>query len=98
MGDRGALQCRWNVIATQPLGLVTFQARGILPVAEEQVVLYNGLKVEGPIVGGGTVQKRNIIQLANLHAQVVQKTANIIDSKQSMDIYSLNYYKYRAAP
>ena len=28
--------CRWNVIATQPLGLVSFQARGILPVAEEQ--------------------------------------------------------------
>ena len=25
-----------NVIATQPLGLVSFQARGILPVAEEQ--------------------------------------------------------------
>ena len=35
-GDRGALHCRWNVIATQPLGLVSFQARGILPVAEEQ--------------------------------------------------------------
>ena len=28
-GDRGALHCRWNVIATQPLGLVSFQARGI---------------------------------------------------------------------
>jgi hypothetical protein len=36
VGDRGALHCRWNVIATQPLGLVSFQARGILPVAEEQ--------------------------------------------------------------
>jgi hypothetical protein len=35
-GDRGALHCRWNVIATQPLGLVSIQARGILPVAEEQ--------------------------------------------------------------
>jgi len=35
-GDRGALHCRCNVIATQPLGLVSFQARGILPVAEEQ--------------------------------------------------------------
>jgi hypothetical protein len=35
-GDRSALHCRWNVIATQPLGLVSFQARGILPVAEEQ--------------------------------------------------------------
>jgi hypothetical protein len=34
--DRGTLHCRWNVIATQPLGLVSFQARGILPVAEEQ--------------------------------------------------------------
>jgi hypothetical protein len=32
----GALHCRWNVIATQPLGLVSFQAPGILPVAEEQ--------------------------------------------------------------
>jgi hypothetical protein len=35
-GDRGALHCRWNVIATQPIGLASFQARGILPVAEEQ--------------------------------------------------------------
>jgi len=35
-GDRGALHCHWTVIATQPLGLVPFQARGILPVAEEQ--------------------------------------------------------------
>jgi hypothetical protein len=34
-GDRGAL-LPWNVIATQPIGLVSFQARGILPVAEEQ--------------------------------------------------------------
>ena len=34
-GDRGALHCRWNVIATQPLGLILFQARGILPVAGE---------------------------------------------------------------
>ncbi len=34
--DRGALHCRWNVIASQPIGLVSFQARGILPVAEEQ--------------------------------------------------------------
>ncbi len=32
----GALHSRWNVITTQPLGLVSFQARGILPVAEEQ--------------------------------------------------------------
>jgi hypothetical protein len=53
------------------------------------VVLYDGLKVEGLIIGGVTVQKRNIIKHANLHAQVVQKTANIIDSMQSMDIYSL---------
>ena len=35
-GDRGALHCCWNIIATQPIGLVPFQARGILPVAEEQ--------------------------------------------------------------
>jgi hypothetical protein len=35
-GARGALHCHWNAIATQPLGLVPFQARGILPVAEEQ--------------------------------------------------------------
>jgi hypothetical protein len=35
-GDRGALHCRWNVIATQPIRLVSFQASGILPVAEEQ--------------------------------------------------------------
>ena len=34
--DRGALDCRWNAIATQSIGLVPFQARGILPVAEEQ--------------------------------------------------------------
>jgi hypothetical protein len=33
-GDRGALQCHWR--ATQPIGLVPFQARGILPVVEEQ--------------------------------------------------------------
>jgi hypothetical protein len=35
-GDRGTLHCRWNIIATHPIGLVSFQARGILPVAEEQ--------------------------------------------------------------
>jgi len=35
-GDRGALHCHWNAIATQPIGLVPFQARGILPVSEEQ--------------------------------------------------------------
>ena len=35
-GDRGALHCHWNVIATQQIGLVPFQTRGILPVAEEQ--------------------------------------------------------------
>ena len=34
-GDRGALHCHWNAIATQPIGLVPFQARGILPIAEE---------------------------------------------------------------
>jgi hypothetical protein len=35
-GDRGALNCQWNAIATPPIGLVSFQARSILPVAEEQ--------------------------------------------------------------
>jgi len=35
-GDRGALHCHWRAIATQPIGLVPLQARGILPVAEEQ--------------------------------------------------------------
>jgi hypothetical protein len=35
-GERGALHCHWNAIATQPIGLVPFQSRGILPVAEEQ--------------------------------------------------------------
>jgi hypothetical protein len=35
-GDGGALHCHWNAIATQPIGLVPFQARSILPVAEEQ--------------------------------------------------------------
>jgi hypothetical protein len=35
-GDRGALRCHWKAIAAQPIGLVPFQARGILPVAEEQ--------------------------------------------------------------
>ena len=34
--DRDALHCQWNAIATQPIGLVSFQARGILPVDEEQ--------------------------------------------------------------
>ena len=34
--DRGALHCQWNAIATQPIGLVSFQARGIVPVDEEQ--------------------------------------------------------------
>ena len=31
-----SLHCRWNAIATQSIRLVPFQARGILPVAEEQ--------------------------------------------------------------
>jgi hypothetical protein len=35
-GDRGALHCRWNAVATQSIGLVPFQACGILPVAVEQ--------------------------------------------------------------
>ncbi len=58
------------------------------------VVLYDGLKVEGLIVGGVTVQKCNIIQLENLHAKVVQKTANVIDSMQSIDIHSLNWIEH----
>jgi hypothetical protein len=37
-GDQGALHSHWNshwnAIATQPIGLVPFQARGILPVAD----------------------------------------------------------------
>ena len=35
-GDRGALQCHWRAIATQPIGLVPFQECGILSVVEEQ--------------------------------------------------------------
>jgi len=35
-GDRDALHCRWNAIATQPIRLVPFQARCIPPVADEQ--------------------------------------------------------------
>ncbi len=35
-GYRGALHCHWRAIATQPIGLVPFQARCILPVVEEQ--------------------------------------------------------------
>ena len=35
-GDRRALHCLWNAIATQSIGLVPFQARSVLPVAEEQ--------------------------------------------------------------
>ena len=34
--DRGALQCRWNVIAKLSNGRVPFQARGFPPVTEEQ--------------------------------------------------------------
>jgi hypothetical protein len=35
-GDRGPLCCHWRAVATQPIGLVLVQARGILPIAEEQ--------------------------------------------------------------
>jgi hypothetical protein len=42
-GDRGTLHCHWNVIATQPIGLVLFPARCILPVAEEQSRTRGGL-------------------------------------------------------
>jgi hypothetical protein len=36
LGDRGALHCHWRGIATQPIGLVPFQARGLLSGLEEQ--------------------------------------------------------------
>ena len=55
------------------------------------VVLYDSLNVEGRIVGGVIVSKRNIIELENLHANVLQKTANIIANLPSMDIYSLRW-------
>ena len=35
-GDRSALHCRWNAIATQSIGIISVQARGILPRPEEQ--------------------------------------------------------------
>ena len=35
-GDRGALQCQWNAIATTKLGLVPVSPRGLLPEFEEQ--------------------------------------------------------------
>jgi hypothetical protein len=35
-GDRSALHCRWNVIATQSIGIISVQTRGILPRPEEQ--------------------------------------------------------------
>ena len=35
-GCRSAIHCRWNVIATQLIRLVPFQALCIIPVAEEQ--------------------------------------------------------------
>jgi hypothetical protein len=41
-GDRGALHCHWNDIATQPIGLVRFQTCGILPMAEEQRLTHGG--------------------------------------------------------
>ena len=53
------------------------------------VVLYDSLNVEGRIVGGVIVSKRNIIELENLHANVLQKTANIIANLQSLYINSL---------
>jgi hypothetical protein len=35
-GDRGALQCHWNVIATKQLGLVPVSQRGLLSNLQEQ--------------------------------------------------------------
>ena len=35
-GDRSALHCRWNAIATQSIGIISVQARGILPRPKEQ--------------------------------------------------------------
>jgi hypothetical protein len=35
-GDRSALHCRRNAIATQSIGIISVQARGILPRPEEQ--------------------------------------------------------------
>jgi hypothetical protein len=35
-GNRSALHCRWNAIATQSIGIMSVQARGILPRPEEQ--------------------------------------------------------------
>jgi len=35
-GDRGALECSWNVIAKLPNGRVQFQARGVPSVTQEQ--------------------------------------------------------------
>ena len=51
-GDRGTLHCHLRAIATQPIGLVPFQARGILPVAEEQ------RRTRGGQSGGDTDQPR----------------------------------------
>jgi hypothetical protein len=35
-GDRSALHCLWNAIATQSIGIISVQARGILPRPDEQ--------------------------------------------------------------
>jgi hypothetical protein len=35
-GDRSALHCRWNAVATQSIGIISVQARCILPRPEEQ--------------------------------------------------------------
>jgi hypothetical protein len=35
-GDRSALHCCWTAIATQSIGIISVQARGILPRPEEQ--------------------------------------------------------------
>ena len=38
-GDRGALNCHWNAIATQPIGLVPFQARAFYQSLKSKVGL-----------------------------------------------------------
>jgi hypothetical protein len=45
-GDSGALHCHWTdiAIATQPIGIVPFQAHGIQPVTEEQSRTHGGVE------------------------------------------------------
>jgi hypothetical protein len=65
-GDRSALHCRWTAIATQSIGIISVQARGILH--QPDLVTTNARRWEGPKVArrgglcmrmtsGGRVQK-----------------------------------------